>query len=110
MVQSWLFRFSRGGAGWFWVALAVIGECRPTVRGGVGWLGAEAEGDPSDVLDDAVVALAAGVGQPGGDSQDHRVLPAGDGGGEGVDLGHGAGGAEGVEGVEAVQGRTDLIP
>ena len=30
-----LFRLSRGGA-WFWMALAVIGGCRPTVRGGVG--------------------------------------------------------------------------
>ncbi|QIV81157.1 acyltransferase family protein [Mycolicibacterium frederiksbergense] len=29
-----LFRLSRGGA-WFWMALAVIGGCRPTVRGGV---------------------------------------------------------------------------
>ena len=29
-----LFRVSRGGA-WFWMALAVIGGCRPTVLGGV---------------------------------------------------------------------------
>jgi hypothetical protein len=32
---SWLFRLSRGGAVWHWVALAVIGGCRPTVPGGV---------------------------------------------------------------------------
>nr|WP_209923621.1 BTAD domain-containing putative transcriptional regulator [Mycolicibacterium lutetiense] len=35
MVEMGLFRLSRGGA-WFWMALAVIGGCRPTVRGGVG--------------------------------------------------------------------------
>lgn len=29
-----LIGVSRGGA-WFWMALAVIGGCRPTVRGGV---------------------------------------------------------------------------
>jgi len=31
----WLFRVSRGGAVWNWMALAVIGGCRPTVPGGV---------------------------------------------------------------------------
>ncbi|MGO9102221.1 MAG: DUF4236 domain-containing protein [Mycobacterium sp.] len=30
-----LFRLSRGGAVWHWMALAVIGGCRPTVPGGV---------------------------------------------------------------------------
>ena len=30
-----LFRVSRGGAVWHWMALAVIGGCRPTVPGGV---------------------------------------------------------------------------
>lgn len=30
-----LFRVSRGGAVWSWVAAAVIGGCRPTVPGGV---------------------------------------------------------------------------
>ena len=31
-----LFRVNRGAAVWCWMALAVIGGCRPTVRGGVG--------------------------------------------------------------------------
>jgi hypothetical protein len=31
----WLCRVSRGGAVWRWMALAVIGGCRPTVPGGV---------------------------------------------------------------------------
>ena len=30
-----LFRVSRGRAVWHWMALAVIGGCRPTVPGGV---------------------------------------------------------------------------
>ena len=33
--ESGLFRVSRGGAVWHWMALAVIGGCRPTVPGGV---------------------------------------------------------------------------
>jgi hypothetical protein len=33
--KVWLFRVSRGGAVWNWMALAVIGGCRPTVPGGV---------------------------------------------------------------------------
>jgi hypothetical protein len=31
----WLFRLSRGAVAWPWMAFAVIGECRPTVPGGV---------------------------------------------------------------------------
>ncbi len=31
----WLIRVNRGAAVWFWMALAVIGGCRPTVLGGV---------------------------------------------------------------------------
>ena len=30
-----LIRVNRGAAVWCWMALAVIGGCRPTVRGGV---------------------------------------------------------------------------
>ena len=30
-----LFRVNRGAAVWCWMALAVIGGCRPTVLGGV---------------------------------------------------------------------------
>ena len=30
-----LIRLNRGAAVWFWMALAVIGGCRPTVLGGV---------------------------------------------------------------------------
>jgi hypothetical protein len=35
MEEKGLFRVSRGGAVWNWMALAVIGGCRPTVPGGV---------------------------------------------------------------------------
>ena len=34
-----LFRLSRGGAVWCWMALAGLGGCRPTVLGGVGGWG-----------------------------------------------------------------------
>ncbi|VBA62299.1 hypothetical protein LAUMK41_05690 [Mycobacterium attenuatum] len=37
LVNLWLFRFSRGEAVWLWMALAVIGGCRPTVLGAVGF-------------------------------------------------------------------------
>jgi hypothetical protein len=33
--QMRLIRVNRGAAVWFWMALAVIGGCRPTVLGGV---------------------------------------------------------------------------
>jgi len=33
--DSRLFRVNRGAAVWCWMALAVIGGCRPTVLGGV---------------------------------------------------------------------------
>ena len=52
---------------------------------------AEPEGDAADVLDDAVVALGAGVGQPGLDRGDDRGLPSFDGAGEADDLGYFAG-------------------
>ena len=52
---------------------------------------AEAEGDASDVFDDAVVALGAGVGQPGLQGGDDGCLPGFDGAGESDDLGYFAG-------------------
>ncbi|MGV0688375.1 hypothetical protein ABQE52_21345, partial [Mycolicibacterium thermoresistibile] len=39
MAVSGLFRVSRGVPAWCWVASAGIGGCRPTVLGGVGFLG-----------------------------------------------------------------------
>ena len=62
---------------------------------------AEPEGDPADVFDDSVVALAAGVGQPGVDGGDDRLLPSVDGRCQGVDPGDLAGGGEGLEGVQS---------
>ena len=34
-LETGLIRLNRGAAVWFWMALAVIGGCRPTVLGGV---------------------------------------------------------------------------
>ena len=67
---------------------------------------AEAEGDAADVFDDAVVALGAGVGQPGLQGGDDGCLPGFDGARESDDLGYFAGGAELVE---AVQGGVDFV-
>jgi len=91
----------------------VLAGCDPAVIGGAGpayaaalVVGvAEAEGDAPDVLDDAVVALGAGVGQSSLQGGDYGRLPGLDGAGEGEDLRYGAGGAEAVE---AVQGGADL--
>jgi hypothetical protein len=35
VVALGLFRVNRGAVVWCWMTLAVIGGCRPTVRGGV---------------------------------------------------------------------------
>ena len=57
------------------------------------------------MLDDAVAALGAGVGQPGLQGGDDRRLPGLDGAGESDHLGH----LGRAEPVEAVQGGVDLI-
>ena len=67
---------------------------------------AEAERDTSDVLDETVVALGAGVGQAGLQRGDDGVLPGLDGTGELDDLGYLAGGAEPVE---VLQCGSDLV-
>jgi hypothetical protein len=66
----------------------------------------EAEGDAPDVLDDAVVALGAGVGQAGLQCGDDGGLPGLDGAGEFDDLGYLSGGAESVE---PLQRGADLV-
>lgn len=70
------------------MALAVIGGCRPTVLGAVGFRCSEPEGDTTDVFDNPVVAFAAAVGQSGLDRENHWLLPGFDCFGEPGDLGH----------------------
>ena len=82
-----------GGGGPLYSAALVVGV-------------AEAERDASDVLDDAVVALGAGVGQAGLQGGDDGGLPGLDGAGEFDDFGDFAGGAVSVE---AVQRGVDLV-
>jgi hypothetical protein len=65
----------------------------------------EPEAEWLDVLDDQVGALGRRVGEPGGVPAQDRGLPAGDGAGEVLELGHVAVGAVVVEGDEASTAR-----
>ena len=64
----------------------------------------EPEAEALDVLDDEVGAFGRGVGEPGPVPAQDRGLPAGDGAGEPVELGHVAVGAMCVEGDEPAAG------